>query len=170
MKNKNNERLVGKFVKYIIIITIICLLALALYLGYAYSQEAITQKEFSADSKGNCRIVNTKLAYDNNYKLRAYRLTKLIGGKVKIIHHVFALKKNDIIVDISNGGRLPSYNGVSLDNFPAEDVKAILIYKAGFKDGKLIDTDITDWFDIQSYLVNYNTWIYSIIYSYSKNN
>lgn len=120
-KTKNdNLSLVAKSVIFLIPIYF---LILFLYLIiYPFIYEAKNQKEFDEDkSAGNCRIVNTALAYDKNYKFEMHSFTikdtptKENGFKeFKKLIHVYAVDENNRIFDESNGKKIQN---MSYDDF-----------------------------------------------------
>lgn len=67
---------------------------------FLYWHEAYFQKEiYKSKSKGDCRIVNTKIAYENNYILVTDKLIK----NNQHLYHTYAIDEYNRIHDNSNG-------------------------------------------------------------------
>lgn len=89
---------------------------------YMFGFEAKNQKEFLKDkSAGNCRILNTAFAYDNNYRFEMHSFieeitpTKENGFKqYKKLIHLYAVDENKKIYDVSNGVNIQN---ISYDDF-----------------------------------------------------
>ena len=120
--NKKNAPL-SLVVKVVIFLIPILFLILFLYFTiYSYIYEAKNQIEYDKKkSAGNCRILNTALAYDNNYKFEMHSFTikdtptKENGFKeFKKLIHVYAVDENNRIYDVSNGVNIQN---MSYDDF-----------------------------------------------------
>lgn len=98
---------------FIFVIIIFILIAISIII-LMFSYEAKNQIEFSKnESAGNCRILNTAFAYDNNYKFEMHSFTikdtptKENGFKeFKKIIHIYAVDENNRIYDVSNGANI----------------------------------------------------------------
>ena len=109
LKNKNSSCYKKLLYTSISIIAISIIIALILVI-FIFSSEAIRQEAFSPeDSAGNCRIVNTKYAYDNNLSFEVHEFiqkvepTKENGFKKYIKEvHLYAVDENKKIYDVSN--------------------------------------------------------------------
>ena len=76
---------------------------------FMYSSEARSQLEFDKPtSAGNCRIVNTKYAYDNNFNFEMHYFIKVDSEDsnkyIKGIH-LYAVDQDKKIYDISNNSK-----------------------------------------------------------------
>lgn len=105
LKNKNSSCYKKLLYTSISIIAISIIIALILVI-FIFSSEAIRQEAFSPeDSAGNCRIVNTKYAYDNNYSFEMHYFIKVDPeNRNKYIKgiHLYAIDQDKKIYDISN--------------------------------------------------------------------
>jgi hypothetical protein len=99
-----------KLIKWILIAVGILIFIFAI-LFFMFGSEAKNQTEFDKKkSAGNCRILNTAFAYDNNYKFEIHSFiqkvtpTKENGFKeFKKLIHLYAVDENNRIYDVSNG-------------------------------------------------------------------
>lgn len=97
------------------IFLVVCCSWLVLYLASFYMIEAYTQKEISKKSLGDCRIVNTRIAYETNLPMYVYYLGE---DKKKSVYHVFVMGKDGKIIDRSNlGSNQANDNGETLKEF-----------------------------------------------------
>lgn len=74
---------------------IYCVILLIIVIEMIFLFEVLTIKENSIMSKGNCRVVNTKLALDNNYNILVMKQNS--SGNT----HLIAIDENDILHDFS---------------------------------------------------------------------
>lgn len=123
----------------------------------AYAYEAYFQKQlWEAESKGDCRIINTKIAYDNNYFLVTDKLIK--NGKDS--YHIYAVDDNNLVHDNSN---LKS-EIVNYDEFKKRVNFNDTILLAKFDNGILTHIKIYDYYNINAYYSYLNTIIHYYIY------
>ena len=116
--------------------------------------ETFNQKELIVDkgkngfgSKGDCRIVNMKLAYDNKYDL-IYYLTK------DETIHVVAVDKNNIIHDVSRNTTL---NNISYEDWKEESFSK-LFFKQEYTPNGYIQKDLLED-NIKSIVYSYYSYI-----------
>lgn len=136
-------------------------LACLVFVVFAYSYEALTQKEFwKGKSKGDCRIVNTKTAYNNSYKLITDKLIKNVDGKYRSSYHTYALDDNFKVYDYSNDKTvILDYNEFQ-NKYDFNDT----IFAAKFENGVLTNIVIYDFFNINAYFSYLNTYVHYYTY------
>jgi hypothetical protein len=110
-----------KLIKWILIAVGILIFIFTI-LFFTFGSEAKNQIEFDKKkSAGNCRILNTAFAYDNNYKFEMHSFiqkvtpTKENGFKeFRKLIHLYAVDENNRIYDVSNGVNIQN---MSYDDF-----------------------------------------------------
>ena len=156
----------------LIIVLFVVLFASLLLSLYVY--EAVSQKENFFSKSGNCRIVNTKLAYNNNYNLELHSIKFIDSNhnqekgyhKIEDGYHVFAVDNKNKVHDISNKNNFldKDYNSY-LKNF-LENKKLITFYL----NGNGLRFKIEDYSNKETYISILNTYIHYFVYKifYSK--
>lgn len=157
-------KLVREIFLYLIVTVFVVTMCSFIFITTVYAIEAKTQKEFFVMSAGDCRIVNTKLAYDNDYRIQTYSLTKKSTGEIRF--HVIAIDKNNIVKDVSNLDRdVKNDNGKTMEQFLSEEgVEKTLLYSAEYKNKKLINKKINTYSSIQSYIAAYYVPLSTFVY------
>lgn len=113
-KNENVKsilKIVGIFILGIIGTVVVYLLYSKVW--YPFYFEAKYQQEFNKEqSAGDCRILNSKYAYENNMGIEVHSLILKVtpnnenGFKEYIkVYHVYAVDKNNKIYDVSNNSK-----------------------------------------------------------------
>ncbi len=103
------------FLKYCVIVCVIFILIFEIIVGY----EVATLKENIFYSKGNCRVVNMKLALDNQYNIL------IIKHKLKKdVVHLIGIDQNNILHDVSNNTEMDN------KNFSEYEKNAIILFSS----------------------------------------
>lgn len=127
--------------------------------------EAKTQKESILSFNGNCRIVNTKLAYKKGYKLETHFI-KFINedDKIESGYHIFAIDNDNKVHDISNNKKVNIEYDEYMKNF--KENKKLVSFVFGEKG---LDFKISNSNDFQTYASILTTYIHYLTHKYISN-
>lgn len=153
----NKKIIIKNVVLYLSIAWFFFCIGCFLLIIFLYWHEAYFQKEiYKSKSKGDCRIVNTKIAYENNYILVTDKLIK----NNQHLYHTYAIDEYNRIHDNSNG----KSETVAYEEFQKRQDFNDRIFSAKFEKGVLTNIQIYDYYNINAYFSYLNTKVHYYTY------
>lgn len=170
--SKNFYKIMRVFIKvelmivsFVILITIIAA-ALVVADNKYLKDYSNNTKEGTKISKGDCRIVNPKLAYDNDYDLYFYEFGK---GNV----HAFSVDNMGVIRDISNiskDGKADNYEGKIFEEFNKNNKSFKVLTHVKYSNREIFYVKKDDnGFDATSELYNFYLGVQYLYFKYLRN-